>query len=131
MRVVLLPTVGLLASLPIMLGGFAPKSWSYLFMLLFMGITGFVSDVIAQQIQKLRWDSDWPGIMQLGGSAIEGTVLTILLYFNLLPGINTKFLPIYWLILQYMGASFCMFLAAHSLMRVLFPHSRYRGGQWF
>jgi hypothetical protein len=130
MRLVLLPTVGLLASLPVMLGGFAPKSWGYLFMLLFMGIVGLVGDMTAHQIQKLRWDGDWPGIMQLGGAAIEGIILTLLLYFNVLPGINTKFLPIYWLLLQFVIASLAMFLATHSLWRILFPHSRYRGGQW-
>jgi hypothetical protein len=130
MRLFLLPTVGLLASLPVMLAGFAPKSWGYLFMLLYLGLAGLVGDVIAQQIQKLRWDGDWPGILQLAGVVIEGTILTGLLYFNVLPGINTKFLPIYWLLLQYVMASLAMFLATHSLLRVLFPHSRYRGGQW-
>jgi hypothetical protein len=130
MRLVLLPTVGLLASLPVMLGGFAPKSWGYLFVLLFMGLVGVASDAIANQLQKLRWDGDWPGMMQLGGAAIEGLLLALLLYFNVLPGINTKFLPIHWLLLQFAIASFAVFLASHSLWKILFPHSRYRGGQW-
>jgi hypothetical protein len=130
MRLFLLPTVGLLVSLPFALGLFSPKSFSYLVLLIYMGICGVVSDVIAQQIQKLRWDSDWPGLFQLAGALAEGAVLALFLKANRLPGIDTNFLQIQWLLLQYAIASLVMFFAAHSLLRVMFPHSRYHGNQW-
>jgi hypothetical protein len=130
MRLFLLPTVGLLVSLPFALGLFSPKSFSYLVLLIYMGICGIISDIVTQQIQKLRWDSDWPGLLQLAGAVVEGGILALLLKVNQLPGINTNSLPIQWLLLQYSIASLMMFFAAHSLLRVLFPHSRYRGGQW-
>jgi hypothetical protein len=131
MRLFLLPTVGLLVSSPFALGLFSPKSLSYLYLLLYMGICGALSDVVAQQIQKLRWDSDWPGLLQFVGALGEGVLLAVLLKVNQLPGINTNVLPMQWLLLQYAIASVAMFLATHSLLRILFPHSRYRGGQWF
>lgn len=96
-----------------------------------MGICGALCDVAAQQIQKLRWDSDWPGLLQFVGALGEGGILAVLLKVNQLPGINTNVLPMQWLLLQYAIASVAMFLATHSLIRILFPHSRYRGGQWF
>jgi hypothetical protein len=128
MRLFLLPTVGLVTTLAIGLAG--PKSWSYLIFLGYMAICGLLSDLCAQQFQKLRWDSDWPGLLQLAGAGIEMAVLGLALYLNKLPGINTQVLPIIWLLLQYVIVSLAMFLATHSLLRVLFPHSRYRGGQW-
>jgi hypothetical protein len=130
MRLFLLPTVGLLVSLPFALGLFSPKSVSYLTLLIYMGVCGVTSDIVTQQFQKLRWDSDWPGLLQLAGALVEGGILALLLKVNRLPGINTDSLPIQWLLLQYSIASLLMFFAAHSLLRVLFPHSRYRGGQW-
>jgi hypothetical protein len=128
MRLFLLPTVGLVATLAIGLA--APKSWSCLIFLGYMAICGLLSDLCAQQLQKLRWDSDWPGLLQLAGAGMEMTLLGLALYLNKLPGINTQVLPIGWLLLQYIIVSLAMFLATHSLLRVLFPHSRYRGGQW-
>jgi hypothetical protein len=130
MRLFLLPTVGLIVSLPFALGLFSPKSLSYLFLLAYMGVIGALCDLVAQQVQKLRWDSDWPGLLQFAGALAEGGILALLLKINQLPGINTIFLPIQWLLLQYVLASLAMFLATHSLLRVIFPHSRYRGGQW-
>jgi hypothetical protein len=130
MRLFLLPTVGLLVSLPFALGLFSPKSPSYLFLLIYMGIFGVLSDLVAHQIQKLRWDSDWPGLLQLAGAIAEGLFLAVVLKINQLPGININSLPIHWLLLQYVVASFAMFIASHSLVRILFPQSRYRGGQW-
>ena len=130
MRLFLLPTVGLLVSLPFALGLFSPKSFSYLVLPIYMGICGIISDLVTNQVQKLRWDSDWPGLLQLIGALLEGGILALLLKINQLPGINTNSLPIQWLLLQYVIASLMMFFVAHSLLRVLFPHSRYRGGQW-
>jgi hypothetical protein len=125
MRLLFLPTVGLLAALPMAI---AMKSWSYLILLLYMGILGAIGDLCAQQLQKLRWDGDWPGLLQLAGAAIEAIIL--MLVAGKLPGLNTKPMPWQWLLLQYVVVSLAMFLATPSLLRVLFPHSRFRGGQW-
>jgi hypothetical protein len=127
MRLLLLPTVGLLVTLPLAIG---LKSWAYLIMLLYIGVLGGLSDICAQQLQKLRWDGDWPGLLQLAGAAIEAIILSLVLLTNQLPGISTKVLPLQWLLLQYLVVSLAVFLATPSLLRVLFPHSRFRGGQW-
>jgi hypothetical protein len=130
MRLFLLPTVGLVASLPFAIGLLGPKSWIPLILLLYIGILGFLSDLCAQQLQKLRWDNDWPGLLQLAGAVIEAAILAVVLLTNRLPGVSTKVVPIQWLLLQYVLVSLAMFLATPSLLRVLFPHSRFRGGQW-
>jgi hypothetical protein len=130
MRLFLLPTAGLLATIPFTIGLLGPRSWAYLIFLLYMGILGCISDLCAQQLQKLRWDSDWPGLLQLAGAAIEAIILAIVLQTDRLPGISTKAVPLHWLLLQYILVSLSMFLATPSLLRVLFPHSRFRGGQW-
>jgi hypothetical protein len=126
-RLVLLPTVGLLETLPLVIGF---KSWGFLLLLLYMGILGGLSDLCAQQFQKLRWDGDWPGLLQLAGAAIEVSILTLMLLMKWLPGMSTSTMPLPWLLLQYTLVSLGMFLATPSLLRVLFPHSRFRGGQW-
>jgi hypothetical protein len=130
MRLFLLPTIGLVASLPFTIGLLGPKSWTPLILLLYIGSLGFLSDLCAQQLQKLRWDSDWPGLLQLAGAVIEATILAVVLLTNRLPGVSTKVVPIQWLLLQYVLVSLAMFLATPSLLKVLFPHSRFRGGQW-
>jgi hypothetical protein len=116
-----------LVTLPLAIG---LKSWAYLIMLLYIGLLGSLSDICAQQLQKLRWDGDWPGLLQLAGAAIEAIILSLVLMTNQLPGISTKVLPLQWLLLQYLVVSLALFLATPSLLRVLFPHSRFRGGQW-
>jgi hypothetical protein len=128
MRLVLLPTVGLLMTLPLAIGF---KSWGFFLLLLYISILGGLSDLCAQQFQKLRWDGDWPGLLQLAGAAIEAIALSLLLLVNGLPGLSTKTLPLQWLLLHYALVSFGLFLARPSLLRMLFPHSRFRGGQWF
>jgi hypothetical protein len=131
MRLLLLPTVGILATLPLAMGLVGPRAWDYYVFLLYIGLVGAIGDAIAQQLQKLRWDGDWPGILQLGGALGEALVLGGLLWSKQLPGISLRMVPWPWFLAQYALVSLGLFLARPSLVRILFPFSRWRGGQWW
>ncbi len=126
-RLLLLPTVGLLLSLPLAI---IQRSWYYLLVLIYIGFFGCLWDLLYQQLQRLRWDNDWPYLWQLAGGISEGLFLLILLKGNLLLGIDLGKLAGGWLFLHYVMVSAAMFVAAQSLLTVFFPHARYRGRQW-
>jgi hypothetical protein len=126
-RLFLLVTVGFVITVPVAIG---QRSWLYFLVLLYIGIWGCCWDPLYQQLQKMRWDNDWPGIYQLAGACAEGLWLLLLGKVGLLPGLNLSKLALGWLICYYSLASLAMFAAAYSLVPILFPHARYRGRQW-
>ncbi len=126
-RLLLLPTIGLLVSMPVAI---SQHSWYYILVLFYIGIAGTLWDILYQQLQKMRWDQDWPGLLQFAGSVGEWLFLGILLKANLLLGIKTGELAGIWPLLHYAIVSVGMFIAAHSLIPVFFPHARYQGRQW-
>jgi hypothetical protein len=84
-------------------------------------------DVLYTYLQKQRWDHDWPPILQLAASILEGLFVCLILYgLDLLPALPS--LGVFWL--HYMSVWVTTFLASQSLMRLLFPRWRYRGGRW-
>jgi hypothetical protein len=126
-RLVLLPTLGLLISLPLAI---VQRSWYYILVLIYIGISGCLWDMLYQQLQKMRWDNDWPGLLQLAGGVGEGILLMLLIQNKWLPGINTIALSSMWLFPHYVIVSVAMFLATQSCLPTLFPHARYQGHQW-
>jgi hypothetical protein len=126
-RWLLLPTIGLVLSLPLAI---MQRSWYYLLVLIYMGFFGGLWDLLYQQLQRLRWDNDWPPLWQLAGGISEGLFLLLLLKSNLLVGLDGGKLAGGWLFLHYAIVSSAMFVAAYSLFPVLFPHARYHGRQW-
>lgn len=90
-------------------------------------ILGLGWDVIYTYQQKQRWDHDWPPILQLLAGVIEGILIYVLLYgFNLLASLPP--VGLFWL--HYALVWITTFIASQSLMRLLFPRWRYRGGRW-
>ncbi len=126
-RLLVLPTIGLLLSLPLAI---SQHSWYYIIVLFYIGIGGCLWDTLYQQLQKMRWDNDWPGLLQLAGAIAEGLFLSILLKVNMIVGIKASELNGIMPFIHYAIVSFAMFIAAQSLLPVLFPHARYRGRQW-
>jgi hypothetical protein len=126
-RLLLLPTVGFFLSLPLAI---SQASWYYLLVLIYIGILGCLWDVLYQQLQRMRWDNDWPGLWQLVGGVVEGLFLLLLLKVNLLPALNLSKLAASWIFIHYLVVSVAMFLAAQAVVPILFPHARYRGRQW-
>ena len=96
----------------------------FIFLALVM-LLGLGWDVLYNQIQKQRWDHDWPPTLQLAAGVAEGLFVFILAN-TLLPLGGS---PIMFA-LHHTAVWIATFLASQSLMRLLFPRWRYRGGQW-
>ncbi len=126
-RLLVLPTIGLLVSLPLAI---SQRHWYYIIVLFYIGIGGCLWDVLYQQLQKMRWDNDWPGVLQLAGAVGEGLLLSILLKVNMITGTKASELFGIMPLVHYAIISVAMFVVSQSVLPVLFPHARYRGRQW-
>ncbi|MBF2005144.1 MAG: hypothetical protein IGS49_06670 [Chlorogloeopsis fritschii C42_A2020_084] len=132
-RLLLLVTVGVLVSIPFALGlvGSPPGS-VYFWILGYVAIFGIAWDVVYDRLQKNRWDRDWPAIYQLLAGIWEFVfVVCGVKIFGFLPiPLPKEELPIFWVALHYSIVWLAVFVASQSLMRILFPKWRFRGGQW-
>jgi hypothetical protein len=128
-RLLLLATVGLVVTLPFYLGIISPGGSIFLWVLVYIALFGLVWDVVYQYFQKYRWDSDWPGALQLLAGIWEAIFVLLLVKIFGLPGVS-KDLPLYWFALHYSLVWLAVYIASQSLMRILFPRWRFRGGQW-
>ena len=102
-----------------------------LLILLYLGIFGAIWDLGYHQLQRLRWDGDWNGLLQTGGAIWEGIFLLIIIKSIGLPGIERAEFNIPGFIGFYTLLTLLNFLTANSLLRILSPYSRFNGGQWF
>ena len=108
-RILLFGSVGAIVSFP-----FGAAGLLVLFVAL---ILGMLWDVLYNVIQKLRWDRDWPAALQLAAGVWEGLVL-----LALFPGVfNLWHYSLVWP---------SVFTASQSVMRLMFPRWRFRGGRW-
>ncbi|RUR85917.1 hypothetical protein ACF3DV_23175 [Chlorogloeopsis fritschii PCC 9212] len=132
-RLLLLVTVGVLVSIPFALGlvGSPPGS-VYFWILGYVAIFGIAWDVVYDRLQKNRWDRDWPAIYQLLAGIWEFIfVVCGVKIFGFLPiPLPKEELPTFWVIVHYSIVWLAVFAASQSLMRILFPKWRFRGGQW-
>ena len=89
-------------------------------------VVGLAWDIVYNEWQKTRWDHDWPPVLQLASGILEGLLIFGFIYlFNLvnpLPPIH-----IFWL--HYTAVWITTFIASQSIMRLIFPRWRFRGGQ--
>ncbi len=129
-RWLLLATVGVLVSLPFALSYRGPGG-----PLIFFGVVGYVAlfglgwDVLYSYLQTLRWDHDWPAALQLAAGLVEAGFLAVLFKTIGLPGMDRAMpLGLFWL--HYGLVWLASFTGAQTMMRVAFPRSRFRGGQW-
>ncbi len=124
-RLFLLGTIGLFITLFFI---WITNSLLPLFILMGVILFGILWDVLYTQIQKHRWDQDWPPVLQLATGVIEGIFIFVLLYGfgpqNALPPVG-----LFWL--HYGLVWLTTFIASQSLMRLLFPRWRYQGGEWW
>ncbi|MBD2120025.1 hypothetical protein [Trichocoleus sp. FACHB-262] len=129
-RLFLFATVGVLVTLPFALGYIGPgASAQFFWVLLYAALFGLGWDALYTYLQKLRWDRDWPGALQLLAGLWEAVFIVLLLKTVGLFGIDRN-LSMSGFLWHYSSIWLAIYLAAHSLMRILFPRSRFRGGQW-
>ena len=123
-RLFLLGTIGVLVT-----GIFAYFLQSSVPFIILAGvfILGLGWDFVYNEWQKGRWDHDWPPVLQLAAGVWEGMFIFGLIYalqlVNPLPPIS-----VFWL--HYTAVWLSTFIAAQSIMRLIFPRWRFRGGQW-
>jgi hypothetical protein len=129
-RLFLLATVGVLVTLPFARGYIGPgASGQFFWVLVYVALFGLGWDVLYTYLQQFRWDRDWPGALQLLAGLWEAVFIVLLLKTAGLFGIDRN-LSMSGFLWHYGSIWLAIYLAAHSLMRILFPRSRFRGGQW-
>ena len=132
-RLLLLFTVGFFVSLPFAMGLIASQPGIvYFWIVFYVAIFGCFWDLVYNQIQKYRWDRDWPAIYQLVAGIWEFIFMVFgvkLLGFLPLP-ISKEELPLFVIFLHYSTVWLAAFIASQSIMRILFVRWRFRGGQW-
>jgi hypothetical protein len=129
-RVLLLVTVGLLLTIGTFLKSGATIGGQTVLALVYLGIFGVIWDVVYHQLQRLRWDGDWNGLLQFGGAVWEGIFLVMLIKLGL-PGFDRVQFNIPGFMGFYTLLCTLNFVTMYSLLRILSPYSRFNGGQWF
>lgn len=130
-RLLLLATVGIFTTLPFAFAvtdtGLNP---------IFFGVLGYVAlfgvgwDILYIYLQHFRWDRDWPGAFQLLCGIWEAIFLLLLVKTMGLPGVSRD-LPVELFLVHYSCVWLSVYFASQTLMRILFPRWRFRGGQWW
>lgn len=131
-RILLMETVGLVITLLFCSGFFGnPEGSDYFWLLQYIVVFGLGWDYLYIQIQNFRWDQDWPAALQWIAALWEG--LFIILLSDVaeikLPGTDAWNLG--WFFIHYSFVWIAVFITSQSLMRLIFPRWRFRGGQWF
>ena len=122
-RLWLMAIIGSLVT--ILLGG-GQIRWLILGYVILLGL-GW--DLLYTYWQSFHWDRDWPPTHQLLAGLLEGTLLWLLIWFNQLPALTAP--PTFTNFLAHYGFVWlATFLASQSLLRIIYPRWRYRGGQW-
>jgi hypothetical protein len=130
-RVLLLATVGLLLTILMVVRSSPAIAGQTLLTLIYLGLFGLAWDFGYHQLQRLRWDGDWNGLLQFGGAVWEGLFLVTIIKVIGLPGIDGANFNIPGFIGFYTSFSLLSAIVTHSLLRILSPYSRFNGGQWF
>ncbi|HEY9849180.1 MAG TPA: hypothetical protein V6D28_06960 [Leptolyngbyaceae cyanobacterium] len=132
-RLLLFSTVGIAITLPFALGIIGPfASQTYFWILAYLAIFGLGWDILYNYLQQFRWDRDWPAVYQLIAGIWEGIFFWLILTVIPLPlpGIEKEFVDIGWFMRHYGLVWLGIFVVSQTIMRILFPRWRFRGGQW-
>jgi hypothetical protein len=130
-RLLLLATVGMLLTILMAVKSSPAIAGQTFLALLYLGIFGCGWDFSYHQLQRLRWDGDWSGLLQFGGAIWEGIFLVLIIKVVGLPGIDQSSFNLPGFIGFYTLFSLLNSIAIHGLFRILSPYSRFNGGQWF
>jgi len=99
--------------------------------LIYLGLFGLGWDLVYHQLQRLRWDGDWNGLLQLGGAVGAAVFFVTIVKVVGLPGIDRGSFDLPGFSGFYTVFSLTSSIVTHSLLRILSPYSRFNGGQWF
>lgn len=128
-RLFLLSTIGVLVTLPFYFGiletGYNPV---YLSVLLYVAIFGCGWDILYNYLQKFRWDRDWPGVFQLLTGIWEAVFIASFVKIFGLPSVPQD-LSLLSFVLHYSLVWLGVYIGSQTIMRILFPRWRFRGGE--
>jgi hypothetical protein len=129
-RLLLLSTIGVLVTIPFAIVYGGPGSHPIFFWVLgYVALFGVGWDCLYIYLQRFRWDRDWPAAFQLLAGVWEAIAIAMLFKTIGLPGMARAMpLDLFWL--HYSLVWLAMFTASQTMMRVIFPRSRFQGGQW-
>lgn len=130
-RIFLLATVGTLVSLPFAVGliGNHP-GLTYFWVLFYVGLFGLAWDCLYHLLQQFSWDHDWPGALQFITAIAEAIFLAIVINVFGLPHISAWDFDLGLFTIHYLTIWVSIYLASWTIMRLLFPRWRFRGGRW-
>lgn len=132
-RILLMGTIGSLITLPFALGLVAEASDRYWIILgMVTGLGVLVWDPWYNFLQTWRWDRDWPALFQLMAGIWEGFFVYVPMRWllaqaniNWLDNLDLGVFAVHYG-LVWLG----VFTSSQTLMRIIFPRWRFRGGQW-
>jgi hypothetical protein len=127
-RVFLFSTVGVLITIPFALGIIGEGGSSFFSVLLDVFLFGLGWDVLYIYLQGFRWDRDWSAVFQLLGGIWEAIFIVAIVKLLGLPGIPQD-LSLLWFTIHYSCVWLGIFAASQTIMRILFPHWRFYGGE--
>ncbi len=129
-RLFLFSTVGVLITWPLSLGIIEPNFGAGYFRILgYLALFGCGWDILYNYLQKFRWDRDWPGAIQLLTGIWEAIFVACVVKSFGLPSVPKEDLSLFWFAIHYSLVWLGIYVASHTLMRILFPRWRFRGGQ--
>lgn len=131
-RILLMETVGLVITLLFGGGAFGnPESGIFFWLLQYIVVFGIGWDYVYIQIQNFRWDQDWPAALQWLAALWEAFFIVLIIEIAgiKLPGTAEDW-HLGWFIVHYSFVWVAVFITSQSLMRLIFPRWRFRGGQW-
>ncbi len=130
-RIFLLLTIGCFVTLPFVFSkGIFEPNFTYFLVLFYVCLFGLIWDILYDFLQKFFWDRDWPGVLQLLAGIFEAIVLVLLIKFLGLPHLNADDFQLDSFIKHYSIVWLSVYFSSWTLMRLLFPQWRFRGGEW-
>ena len=124
-RVVLLATLGVLASVPFWWIAATPAVFA---VVAWVAVLGIAWDALYSLLQAFRWERDWPPAFAVAAAVIEAVVIYLLATRFTLPGVPND-LSIALFAFQYTTVWVVTFLFAQGPMRVILPWWRFHGGR--
>ena len=88
-------------------------------------IAGLLLDIIYTRLQKLRWNRDWPPLLQILQGLLESAIIIAVFFVARFPVITLAstlaYIACMWL---------TMFIMTQGPMYILFPKWRFQGQRW-
>lgn len=111
-------------------GVIASDNYTFFVVLIVLTLIGYIWDILYHEITKLRWDQDWPAVYQFLAGIWEYIVIWAILSTGVIPftvsapGTGWLFHTHYWIVFL------ITYFVSQSLLRLLDPRWRFRGGQF-